>query len=63
MEQAYVHDWVAFLAVQIQDGEVKSGGRLPFPLPICMMCCIVRSVGCAKLGLLSAESAHFNFHF
>ena len=54
--------------------EVKSGGcwavvcksaGLPFPLPRCMMCCKVRSFGCAKLGLtlLSIESAHFNFHF
>ena len=34
---------------------------LPFPLPRCMMCCTVRSVGCAKLGLLFIESAPFHF--
>ena len=28
-----------------------------------MMCCKVRSVWCAKLSLLSIESAHFNFSF
>ena len=73
MELAYVHDWVAFPTVQIQEMPVKLRVRVlscimqkawaAFPLPRCMMCCKVRSVGCAKLSWLSIESAHFNFSF
>ena len=74
MELAYVHDWVAFPTVQIQEMPVKLRVRvlscifckrpgLPFPLPRCMVCCKVRSVWCAKLSWLSIESAHFNFSF
>ena len=71
MELAYVHDWVAFPTVQIQEMPVTlrvrvlscimQKGWVAFTLPRCMMCCKVRSVGCAKLSLLSIESAHFNF--
>ena len=73
MELAYVHDGVPFPTVQIQEMPVKLRVRVlscimqkawaAFPFPRCMMCCKVRSVGCAKLSLLSIESAHFNFSF
>ena len=73
MELVYVHEWVVFPTVQIQEMPVKLRVRVlscimqkawaAFPLPRCMMCCKVRSVGCAKLSLLSIESAHFKFSF
>ena len=74
MEQAYVHDWVAFLAVQFQNMPVKLrmegvelySAKAWVAFPIAQMHAvlyIIRSVGCAKLRLLSVESAHFKFHF
>ena len=72
---ASVHTLLGCLSLRADSryaSEVKSAGcraviskrvGLPFPLPRCMMSCPVRSAGCAKFGLLSIQSAHFNFSF
>ena len=72
MELAYVHEWVAFPNMQIEEMPVKLRVRmlavlckragLPFPLPRCMMCCKVRSIGPPAAPFSSSKTcwAHSN---